>query len=75
MTSTPGGRSGHESDRDFVDKDVHADEDLDREGEFVDKDVNPAGPEFEREGDYTDRDVTAADTDTEPRSFVAKDVD
>ena len=53
---------------------VDAAEDLDREGEFVDKDVNPAGPEFEREGDFTDKDVTAADTDTEPRSFVAKDV-
>jgi hypothetical protein len=32
-------------------------------------------PEFEREGDFTDKDVTAADTDTEPRSFTAKDVD
>jgi hypothetical protein len=75
MTSTPGGRAGHESDRDFVDKDVQASEELDREGEFVDKDVHPAGPDFEREGDFTDKDVTAADTDTEPRSFTAKDVD
>jgi hypothetical protein len=75
MTSTPEGRSGHEADRDFVDKDVQASEELDREGEFVDTDVDPAGPDFEREGDFTDKDVTAADTDTEPRGFTAKDVD
>jgi hypothetical protein len=75
MTSTPGGRAGHEDDRDFVDKDVQAPEELAREGEFVDKDVDPDAPDFEREGDFTDKDVTEADTDTQPRSFTAKDVD
>ena len=60
MTSTPGGRAGHESDRDFVDKDVQAPEETEREGEFVDKDVNPDSPQFEREGDFTDKDVAPA---------------
>ena len=80
MTTGPGagndrphGRAGHESDRDFVDKDVASSTDVEREGAFIDKDVESNGPESRREGDFTDMDVTEDDTDTPPASYVSKD--
>lgn len=70
----PHGRAGHEEDREFVDKDVAADPDVEREGAFVDKDVAVDAPAAEREGDYTDKDVAEDDPGTPPSSYVAKDV-
>ena len=73
-TDRPHGRAGHESDRDYVDTDVASSTDVEREGAFVDKDVESSGPTSRREGDYTDKDVTEDDTDTPPASYVSKDV-
>ena len=81
MTTGPGagddrphGRTGNESDRDYVDKDVASSTHVEREGAFVDKDVESDEPNAGRAGDYTDKDVTEDDTDTPPSSYVSKDV-
>jgi len=73
-TEPPGGRAGHEGDRDYVDKDVTAAPPLEREGELVDRDVEPGAPAFEREGEYTDRDVGPDDTDPPAGSYTDRDV-
>ncbi len=80
-TSPPGdrpgrtaGRAGHESDPDYVDKDVVQPPAVGREGEYVDRDVDPGAPDATREGDYTDKDVSEDDTDTPPSSYVSRDV-
>ena len=67
-------RAGHEHDPDYVDKDVVQPPAVQREGEYVDRDVDPGAPDATREGDYTDKDVTDDDTDTPPSSYVSRDV-
>lgn len=69
-----GGRAGHEHDRDVTDKDVDGPPPVEREGDFVDKDVAPAVPTVEREGEYTDSDVGPDDTDPPKGSYVSRDV-
>ena len=74
----PGGidprrRAGHESDPDYVDKDVDRPLDVERQGEYTDRDVDPDLPEYEREGDYTDKDVGPDDTDTPPGGYTRMD--
>ncbi len=72
-TEPPGGRAGHEQDPDYVDKDSAGPEPVQREGEFVDHDVDPGAPTFEREGEYTDSDVGPGDTDPPVGSYTDRD--
>jgi hypothetical protein len=77
MSTDPsgGGRAGHEHDHDYVDKDVTGPEPVKREGDYADKDVEPAAPTAEREGEYTDSDVGPDDTDPPKGSYVSRDVE
>ncbi len=76
-TSRPVGgprRAGHESDPEYIDKDIADPPAVQREGDYVERDVHPGAPDATREGDYTDKDVTEDDTDTPPSSYVSRDV-
>jgi hypothetical protein len=66
--------AGHETDRDYVDRDVQGPPPLEREGEFVDKDVDPGAPEFTREGEFVDKDVPDDDADPPTHSYVDRDI-
>jgi len=69
----PDRHAGHESDRDYVDRDVAADEPLAREGGYTDHDVRSDAPAFEREGEYTDSDVGPDDTEPPTGSYITHD--
>lgn len=82
MSTDPGGggRAGSEGehvDRDDAHEGVSEAADVEREGEYVERereDVEPAAPTAGREGEYTDTDDGRGDPDPPKGSYTDSDV-